>query len=297
MTSSNQKLLIHGGIAAILAWVFWPAIEDAVGRWSYDAQYSHAFLVPIFSGFLLWRNRHAIANASTLSQWWGLLLLAAGMAIRFIGYALYLSWLDLPSLLVCLAGWAATAGGWPLLRAMLPAILFLSFAFPLPYRIQIAMGGGLQSVATSVSTYLLQTFGIPAIAEGNIITLSNTKLGVEEACNGLSMLMTFLALATGFAMLVSRPWWDKVILIVSAIPIAIAANVIRIAITAALYEASHNELARFVFHDVAGWLMMPIALAMLFVELEFLTRVIIVKTRPQVPVRKLASIPSLTTAS
>src|SRR5262245_17863667 len=152
MISRNKNLLIHGGIGFVLAWAYWPALIDAADRWSNDPQYSHAFLVPLFSAYLLWRNRTALAAADGQPRWWGLGLLVAGFLIRFVGSAIYLSWLDLASLLVCLAGWAATAGGRPMLCAALPAILFLGFTLPLPYRIQMAMGGNLQRIATISAT-------------------------------------------------------------------------------------------------------------------------------------------------
>jgi exosortase len=285
MTSTRKNLLIHGGLGLVLAWAYWPALVDAADRWANDPQYSHAFLVPLFSGYLLWRNRAALAAADGQPRWWGLGLLAAGFLIRFVGNAIYLSWLDLASLLVCLAGWAATAGGRSMLRAALPAILFLGFTLPLPYRVQMAMGGNLQRIATIWATYLLQTVGVPAIAEGNIITLTEGRIGVVEACNGLSMLITFFAMATGFAMVVREPWWLRTILVASAAPIAVAANVFRITLTGVLYETSGGRLAHIVYHDVAGWLMMPLALGLLFVELWFLRRVVIAKTRTAGPVR------------
>ena len=279
MRSTRINLLVHGAIGAVLVWAYWPTLLEAVGRWRDDPQYSHGFLVPIFSAYLLWRNRKTLAAGADRPRWWGVGLFLVGGLVRLAGYGLYLPWLDLTSLLICLAGWAAAAGGWTTLRAALPAILFLGFVLPLPYRVQNALGGNLQRTATVVSTYFLQTLGVPAIAEGNTIVLSENRLGIVEACNGLSMLVTFFALATGFAILVRRPWWDRLILVASAAPIAVAANVARITLTGALFESSRSNLAHIVFHDVAGWLMMPFALVMLFAELEFLRRVIIAKPR------------------
>jgi exosortase len=272
-------LVIHGVIGCVLAWSYWPSLADAATRWSEDPQYSHGFLVPLFSAYLLWRNRRALWAASEQPRWWGVGLFLIGAAVRLAGYALYLPWLEIASLLICLLGWAAVAGGRKALRAALPAILFLAFIVPLPYRVQTAMGGSLQRMATVISTYLLQTLGVPAVSEGNVIVLSDVRLGIVEACSGLSMLVTFFALATGFVMVVRGPWWEKIVLVASAAPIAVAANVIRITVTGSLYEAAQSDLARIIFHDVAGWLMMPLALGMLFVELEILRRVIIVKPR------------------
>lgn len=194
--------------------------------------------------------------------------------IRGFTVAVYQPWLDSASMLVCLAGLFATLGGTAGLRWAWPSIIMLGFMIPLPFRIQFLLGGTLQSLATKASTYLLQTFGVPAVAEGNVILLSQTRIGIVEACNGLSMLLTFFALAAGFVLLLERKWWYGAILIASAAPIAVAANVIRITATGMLYEAEQSRLARIVFHDLAGWLMMPLGVIMLAVVVWYLDRVL-----------------------
>src|SRR5262249_44817943 len=138
----------------------------------------------------------------------------------------------------------------------------------------------LQRFATVVSTFLLQSFGLPALAEGNVILLSEVEMGIVEACSGLRMLVVFFALSTAFALVVKRVLTEKVIIIVSAIPIALACNVIRITATGVLHEAVSDggilygrvsrDLPNAVFHDLAGWLMMPMGLAMLWAELKLL---------------------------
>jgi exosortase len=147
---------------------------------------------------------------------------------------------------------------------------------PLPFRIESALALPLRRIATEMSTYALQTLGCPANAEGNIIYIDDIRLGVEEACSGLGMLMTFFALATALAMIVRAPLWDRLILVASAIPIAILANVIRITATGIAYHLAGKDssLAQVIYHDLAGWLMMPMALAMLWLELKFLANLL-----------------------
>jgi exosortase len=137
------------------------------------------------------------------------------------------------------------------------------------------LGGSLQSVATAASTYALQTLGVPAVAEGNVILLTDTRMGVVEACSGLTMLVTFFALAVGVAIVAPRGWVVKAVLVLSAAPIAVLANVVRITVTGLLFEANQSDLARVVFHDLAGWLMMPLGLTMLLVELYTMDRAVV----------------------
>lgn len=264
------------GLFGLLAtgWAYGSTLVETAERWRTDPQYSHGWLVPLFSAYLLYRRRAQVPAAGFRPRWWGLAVVLAAVALRGLGYALYQPWLDAVSLLVCVGGVAATVGGWPAVKWAGPAVLFLAFMIPLPFRLQFALGGSLQSVATAASTYLLQTAGVPAIAEGNVILLSETRIGVVEACNGLSMLVTFFALAAGFALLIDRHWLYAAAMAAAAVPIAVAANVLRITVTGLLYEANQNKIAQVVFHDVAGWLMMPLGVGLLFALLWFLDRAV-----------------------
>ena len=260
---------------AALAWSYWTTFTEIGERWATDAQYSHGFLVPLFAGYLLWRRRHQLASADLQPRWWGVGIVLAGLAMRLVSVFFYQPWLDAGSLLVVLAGVAATAGGRRALIWAAPAILFLVFMIPMPHRFQTVLGGVLQGVATRASTYALQTLGVPAVSEGNVVLLTDTRLEVVEACSGLSMLVTFFALATAVAMLSRRSWPEKLVLFVSAIPIAVLANVARITITGVLYDTNNSNMARTVFHDLAGWLMMPLALVLLIAELYLMDRAVV----------------------
>ncbi|MBN9518387.1 exosortase/archaeosortase family protein [bacterium] len=258
-----------------VAWAYWATFADIAERWANDPQYSHGFLVPLFSAYLLWSRRGRLAGADICPRWWGVGLIALGGALRLTGYALYQPWLDSGSLLVVLVGLVAAAGGRRLLAWAAPPILFLAFMIPLPYRAQTLLGGGLQAVATTASTYSLQTLGVPAVAEGNVILLTDTRMGVVEACGGLTMLVTFFALSVGVAMVAPRGWMTKSALVLSAAPIAVLSNVVRIVVTGVLFESNQSDLARVVFHDLAGWLMMPLGLILLLAELYVMDRAVI----------------------
>lgn len=270
------RVLLAALLAAVgvTVWAYWTTLGEISERWVNDPQYSHGFLVPLFAGFLLWRRRAKLRLDELRPRWWGVGVVFAGVGLRVAAHVFYQPWLDAGSLLVVLAGLCVAVGGPRLLSWAVPAILFLGFMIPLPYRAQTFLGGSLQSVATTASTYVLQTVGIPAVAEGNVILLSNTRLGVVEACSGLTMMVTFFALATGVAILVRRHWAVKVVLVLSAVPIAVAANVARITVTGVLAEASQDDLSRAVFHDLAGWFMMPLGLTLLLAGLFVMDHVV-----------------------
>src|SRR5438094_7765612 len=204
-----QGLTVLIFLAASLAWAYWATFGRLAQTWARNPNYSHGYLVPVFAGFLLWLRRNQLAGISFRLNWRGLPVLAAGAGLRLVGAYYFFNWLDPASLLFYLAGVAVVAGGWAALRWAWPAIGFLAFMIPLPYQVETAMGQPLQRVAALASAYTLQTLGRPAVAEGNIITLNEMRIGVVEACNGLSMLVIFFAVSTAVAGLVNRPSWEK----------------------------------------------------------------------------------------
>jgi exosortase len=251
-----------------LAWVFWITLAEMADRWGNDPRYTHGYLVPLFSLYLLWSRRGKLGPAGGHASWWGVALLVVGLLLRFAGTYFYFEWVAAIALLPCLGGFVLTTGGWPALRWSWPSIAFLAFMAPLPYRFETALAQPLQRMATLVSTYALQTLGFIAIAEGNTIRMGDVRLGIVEACSGLSMMVIFFALSTAVAIVIRRPWYEKALVFLSAIPIAVVVNIARITVTGVLYKTAGHEIAERVFHDLAGWLMMPLGLAIVLVELK-----------------------------
>jgi exosortase len=259
---------------AFLLWAFWPSLVELAEVWESDPQYSHGFLVPAFSLVLLWLRRDQLRKTELRPSYWGLLILAAGCAVRLAGGYYYYFWPERIAFLPVLVGLVVTLGGWGLLRYSWPAIGFLVFMFPLPSGLATALGNPLQRIGTLASSYLLEVLGIPAVTEGNIILLRDVDLGVIEACSGLRMLITFFAASAAVALLVKQPLWVRIPLFLSAAPIAVLVNVLRITVTGLLHETVGTRIANLVFHDLAGWLMMPAALALLWLVNLFLCRAV-----------------------
>jgi exosortase len=278
----HAAALAAGTLALALVWSYGSTLEAMAERWWSDPQYSHGFLVPLFAAAVLWSRREGWTKVRWQPSWWGLPVLALALALRLIAAGSDIAALDAFSLLPALAGVVLLAGGWTLLRWSWPALAFLGFMLPLPFTIEAALAQPLRRVATVVSTYVLQTIGCPAFADGNIILIEDNRLGVAEACSGLGMLLTFFALSTAFALVVRRPLVDRLVLVVSAVPVAVAANVARISATGMAYYAwgQHSATAHAIMHDLAGWLMMPLALGLLWLELRLVDRLFV---QPAVP--------------
>jgi exosortase len=221
--------------------------------------------------FLLWSRRDRLEGIVPQPCWGGTLLAGTGVALFLFGSYYDIHWFEGISLLMLLAAAAVLLGGWGALGWAWPSVGFLVFMLPLPYFVEVGLAGGLQRFATLASAFALQTLGLPALAEGNTIRLNHVKLGVVDACGGLGMLFTFFAFTTGTALVIRRRLPEKVVIVLSAIPIGIVANVTRITATGLLHETVGGRLADHVFHDLAGWLMMSLAMAILYVELEVLS--------------------------
>jgi exosortase len=255
-----------------VAWVYWPTLEQMVRRWSSDPQATHGYVVPLFAALVLWFRRDSYPAAAARASWWGVPLLVLAAVLRLAGTHFAFIWLEAGSLLPALAGMLVLAAGPSVLRWAWPAAAFLLFVLPWPWQFDLVLTAPLRRLATVTSTFALQTLGVPALARGNIIVVNELEVGIVEACSGLGMLMTFFALSTAVAFIVQRPLRDRLVIFFSAIPIGVLMNVVRITVTVVLYQTASAAVARVVFHDVAGWVMMPMALAVMGLELWFLGR-------------------------
>lgn len=260
--SSQISLVSLGLLLAASAWAYWPTLVDLADTWDREPDYSHGWLVlPLFVFFLYLRRD--IYPAVIRPAWYGLLVIAASIALRFIGGWYYFSPMDGWSIVVWFAGVALCLGGRPLLRWSIAPILFLMFMVPLPFRVETMVSQPLQKIAAQLSAFILRCMNQAAFAEETTLIVGNKVLEVEQSCSGLRIFVGIFALACGYLIAFRRELWESVLLIVSAVPVALLANASRIVLTAILFQHLSEESAYKFSHDVAGWLMIPLAAAML----------------------------------
>jgi exosortase len=262
------KILIISGLFCFL---FRNEMEGIVNRWLADSSWSHGFLIPLFSLYFINQKREEIlccaANDEFRPNYLGLVLLIFGILfypfnIVHLQYG-YLSSIDV---IATLGAIVLFLGGWKLIKHTWLPIAFLIFAVPLPERYYKELTIPMRQWAAAVASGLLDLVPkLDATANGVVIDvfykgrLLDPPLDVAEACSGMRLLMAFLALGVAMAYLHYRPLWQRVILLISTVPIAIFCNIVRVTITGFIYVLIHPKYAQGIYHDMLGIAMLPLA--------------------------------------
>lgn len=257
-------------VLPVFLWAYWPTLARLVHTWNSVPDYSHGFLVAPAALAFLWMRRDEYPGADGRGWWFGLLLLAAALGMRTVGALLYVDAIDGWSILPWAAGACCLLGGWSVLRWAAPSIAFLFFMVPLPFQVERMLSVPLQRIAAKLSCWSFQMLGMPAFAEGNTILLGPHTLEVEQACSGLRILVGIVAIAAAVMIVTRRTWWEKLFIAVGILPIALAANTMRIVATGLLYEHVSSAAAKQFSHDFAGWMMIPLAAGMFLLMLWYL---------------------------
>ena len=266
-------------VTLVLAVSYAPNLRDLYSVWSDDPNYSHGFLVIPIALFILWRRLNETPwerpHNAVKTPWFGWVFLAIIVMIRVMAYERGMQWVETATLLPTIACLTWTFGGGSLLRRTWPAILFLVFMLPLPQSLNEFVALPLQRIAATGSHFLLQLSGFWVIQQGNVLHM-NTRFGMRPldvalACNGLRMLMTLATTVTATVLLIPMPTWKRIVLLVSAMPIAIVSNIARIVATGWCYYYLEGHRATEWAHDISGWMMMPLALILVGLELQLLS--------------------------
>ena len=278
----QQKMwLVLGGLLLVIFYCYFNSLRALWDVWMTSPMYHHGYLIPAIGAFLLWLRRKALYEASTKDMWIGVALISVATLLRvYASYKVNFS-LDRITLLMVIAGAFILVGGLNCLKWAGPPILFLFFMFPWPRVFVDGIMRPMQTLATMVSAYALQTCGIDALRDGNRILLENVPLNVAEQCSGLRMLTIFIAISLALAMISThRPLWERIVIVLSSPVIALLVNSIRITLTGLLmsFEVGGDDGGKAIhemIHAGAGLIMMPLAIGLLFLLMQILQRVII----------------------
>jgi exosortase len=211
-----------------LAAAYGPVLVGLVQDWIRDPNYSHGFLIPCVSAYLLWRSRRRLKDATLAPSVVGLVgaLLAATMLV--VGTAGAEVFTQRVSFILLLASLVLFLYGRRHFRAVAFPIAFLLLAVPLPYVIYYGLTAPMQAFAAKCAVVGLKGVGVPALAQGNIIRLPRGSLEVAEACSGIRSLYAFLAVGALVAYATSIPLWGRLLVFLMTIPLAVAGNAARV---------------------------------------------------------------------
>src|SRR5262245_13403687 len=270
-----RTLLIAFVIAASLVILFIgfsKAIFELVRRWSVEEEYSHGFLIPPIAAWLLWSRRDAIVGSMGRPSWIGPVLILLALAMHGVGELSALYILSQGAFILSLFGIALGLGGFPLLRVVFIPIVFLIFAIPMPYFIDAMLTWRLQLISSELGTFFIRLIGIPVYLEGNVIDLGVYKLQVVEACSGLRYMYPLLSLSFLAAYLFQAPLWQRAIVFLSAVPITIVMNSLRIGLVGVLVNSFGPQDADGFLHMFEGWIIFIACAGVLTMEMALLAR-------------------------
>ncbi|HKN73221.1 MAG TPA: VPLPA-CTERM-specific exosortase XrtD [Terriglobales bacterium] len=254
------------GVALLLliVWLYASILARLFVQWNNDPNFSHGIFVPLFALFVLWQDRKKLGAIAPNPSWSGLPLEVVSMVMLVLGVLGAELFFSRVSLLVLLAGLVILFQGWTFFRAVLFPWAFLILMIPIPSLVISRVTFPLQLLASKLASVLLEQVGVPVFREGNLLTLARIQLDVAEACSGIRSLLTLVTLAIIYGYLLETRRWVRVVLALSAVPIAVMANSVRIVGTGLLAEYWDPDKAMGFFHTFQGWLIFVVALIMLF---------------------------------
>jgi exosortase len=268
-------------------------VLSKLGRdWWSDENYSHGLLVPFVIGYILWSQRHRFARVSRQpAMVAGLAVVSLGLVALWAGTAGAELYLQRTSLILLFAGTVIYFWGFKLLRLMIVPLFLLWLAIPIPAIIFNKVAFPLQLFASRCAVWAMTLFDIPVLRQGNVIELmplgahETKKLEVVEACSGIRSLMTLVTLAVVYAYF-THPrdddsgngngtsgmlsnfrtfrFWRSALILLSAVPIAIFTNALRVSGTGILARYYGTKVADGFFHTFSGWVIYVVAFLMLF---------------------------------
>lgn len=252
-------------IGALVLAVYWHVLFKLVVTWFEVPDYSHGILVPIFAGYLIWTKRKDLMAIEIAPTWSGIAVVAMALALLILGEFGAESFISRVSVIILCAGLVLGFGGEPLLRELRFPLMVLLLAVPIPAIVFNQIALPLENLASRLATVLLHLNGVPALRLGNVIDLPSIRLEVAEACSGIRSLMSLFTFAIFYGYFFEKTIPRRVILALASIPIAIAANAVRIFGTGMCVQYWDADRALGFFHEFSGWVVFLVSLGCLSV--------------------------------
>ncbi|MGE4441539.1 MAG: exosortase A [Desulfomicrobium sp.] len=246
----------------LLGAVYHSIVYEMILDWKKDDNYSHGFLVPFIAGYLAYMRKDDLVAAVVRPCNAGLAVIAMGLGVLFLGWLGTEYFTMRSSLVIIMAGSVLYLLGWEVFKILLAPLCYLLLMVPIPYIIYDAAAFPLKLLVTKVSVLSMKALGIVVWQEGNILMFPNITLEVADACSGLRSIMSLLALGAAYAFVLHTKTRDRVILILSTLPIAVFTNCLRVIATGILAQYFGSAAAEGFFHEFAGLFVFGAAVVM-----------------------------------
>lgn len=257
----------------VLAIGYAGTFENMLSLWNKSEEYGYAYLIPVITGFLIWQRRFEIQKAGIRSSYAGLVLVAAGGALLFLGLLATTHTLAQYSVVIVIMGLALTFLGWRAFKLVFAPLFLLFFMVPLPPFIFNNLSGKLQLISSEIGVAVIRMFDISVYLEGNVIDLGSYKLQVVEACSGLRYLFPLASLSFVAAYIYKGALWKKAVIFLSSAPITVLMNSFRIGVIGVLVEHGGPGQAEGFLHDFEGWVIFMACIAILVLEMAVLAKI------------------------
>jgi exosortase len=262
-SSSKSSWWQAAVLIGLVGWLYSSILWHLGLQWWDDPNFSHGFFVPAFSLFVLWRERSRLNSLRRKPSGWGLLIMVFALSVLILGVMGAELFLSRVSLLLLIGGLVVYFLGWSSFREAFFPWAFLILMIPIPALILNQITFPLQVLASKVAAGVLPFFGVPVLREGNVIILPAMALEVAEACSGIRSLLSLTTLAIIYGYFMEARLWIRIALALASVPIAVAANSIRIVGTGLLVQYWDPSKGEGFFHAFSGWLIFVVSLAML----------------------------------
>jgi exosortase D (VPLPA-CTERM-specific) len=252
------------GCAALLTVLpYREALAKFIDIWNLQPEYSHGVLIPFLSAYLIWRRREELRDLPFTGSWQGLWLIGAGALAWLAGDLSTIYWIVQYGFLLALYGVILALTGGAVFRRLWMPLAILVFMVPLPAFFNNTLSLQMQLLSSWLGVIIIRAAGISVFLQGNVIDLGSLQLQVAEACDGLRYLFPLMTLAFVMAQMFRAPFWQRALLFISSMPIAILMNSLRIGAIGITVEYWGAKMAEGLLHEFEGWVVFMFSTAAL----------------------------------
>jgi exosortase D (VPLPA-CTERM-specific) len=266
-------LALEALVGLLSALPFWNGLHTMWNVWLISPEYSHAILIPLIAGFLVWQQKDRLELTPFDGSWWGVFWVAVGAVLLLLGELGTVYVLVQYAFVITLFGLTLAFLGTAAFRLIAIPMLILFLMIPLPQFVIATLSANLQLLSSQVGVWFIRLFGISVFLEGNVIDLGGYKLQVAEACSGLNYLFPLMTIGFLMAYFYKGALWKRASLFFSSIPIAVIMNSLRIGTIGVMVEHWGIATAEGFLHEFQGWAVFMASALLMVGEMMLFNRI------------------------